>query len=184
MADGNPHTKLIRYMMRPYESPHHSVVAFWLQDGEVTYFQSGTQISEAPHEDWIFEIASITKVFTAILLCRLIEEGKIDPKAPPREMSDVLTDVLDWITSERLTAHTNGLPNYYMQLWKTVFRKTPNAPTRTSRARICSRGFSKAAIDRPQRCTATTIQTSGSACWARQWPSWKASPFPTFLQIR
>jgi CubicO group peptidase (beta-lactamase class C family) len=116
MADGNPHTKLIRYMMRPYESPHHSVVAFWLQDGEVTYFQSDTQISEAPHEDRIFEIASITKVFTAILLCRLIEEGKIDPKAPLREMSDVLTDVPDWITPERLTAHTSGLPNYYMQL--------------------------------------------------------------------
>ena len=128
MADFDAHTKLIRSLMRPYESPHHAVVAFWLQDGEVTYFQSGPQISEAPHEDWIFEIASITKVFTGILLCRLIEEGKIDPKAPVREMSDVLKDVPDWVTPERLTAHTSGLPNYYMPLWKAVFRKTPNGP--------------------------------------------------------
>lgn len=128
MAHSDARTKLIRSMMRPYESPHHAVVAFWLRDGEVAYFQSGTQVSETPHEDWIFEIASITKVFTAILLCRLIEEGKIDPKAPVREMSDVLMDVPDWITSERLTAHTSGLPNYYMPIWKAVFRKTPNGP--------------------------------------------------------
>ena len=128
MTDLDAHTKLIRSLMRPYESPHHAVVAFWLQDGEVTYFQSGPQISDAPHEDWIFEIASITKVFTAILLCRLIEECKIDPKAPVREMSEVLADVPDWITPERLTAHTSGLPNYYMPLWKAVFRKTPNGP--------------------------------------------------------
>ncbi|WP_461429291.1 serine hydrolase domain-containing protein [Gymnodinialimonas sp.] len=128
MADRDAQTKLIRSMMRPYESPHHAVVAFWLQDGEVTYYQSGPQISDARHEDWIFEIASITKVFTAILLCRLIEEGKIDPKAPVREMSDALKDVPAWITPERLTAHTSGLPNYYMPLWKAVFRETRDGP--------------------------------------------------------
>lgn len=128
MADLDAHPKLIRSLMRPYESPHHAVVAFWLQDGKVTYFQSGPQASEVPHQDWIFEIASITKVFTAILLYRLIEEGKIDPRAPVREMSEVLADVPDWITPEHLTAHTSGLPNYYMPLWKAVFRKIPNGP--------------------------------------------------------
>lgn len=128
MAHSDAHTKLIRSMMRPYESPHHAVVAFLLKDREVTYFRSGPHISEASDQDWIFEIASITKVFTAILLCRLVEEGKIDPMAPVREMSDVLTDVPDWVTPERLTAHTSGLPNYYMPLWKAAFRKTPNGP--------------------------------------------------------
>jgi len=128
MAGLNVTTKKIRSMMRPYESPRHAVVAFWLQDGEVTYFQSGPQIAEGPHEEWIFEIASITKVFTAILLCRLIEEGKIDPKAPVREMSEVLADVPDWITPERLTSHTSGLPNYYLPLWKAFLRKTPDGP--------------------------------------------------------
>jgi len=128
MADLDAHLNLIRSLMRPYESPHHAVVAFWLHDGEVNYFQSGPQIAEVPYGEWIFEIASITKVFTAILLCRLIEEGKIDPKAPVREMSDALTDVPDWITPERLTAHTSGLPNYYTPLWKAFFRQSPNGP--------------------------------------------------------
>ena len=50
MADWDERTKLIRSMMEPYESQHHAVVAFWVQDEEVTYFQSGTQISEAPCE--------------------------------------------------------------------------------------------------------------------------------------
>jgi len=128
MPHSNAGSRLIRSLMRPYESPHYAVVALLLQHGEVTYFQSGPHISDVPHQDWIFEIASITKVFTAILLCRLVEEGKIDPMAPVREMSDVLTDVPDWVTPERLTAHTSGLPNYYMPLWKAVFRTTPNGP--------------------------------------------------------
>ena len=160
MTHSDAHTKLIRSLMRPYESPHHAVVAFWLQDGEVTYFQSGPQISDAPPEDWIFEIASITKVFTAILLCRLIEEGKIDPKAPVREMSNVLTDVPDWVTPERLTAHISGLPNYYMPLWKAAFRKTPDGPSQISLATICSCGFGNAAIARTQRCIARCSQGS------------------------
>lgn len=128
MAHSDAHTKLIRSMMRPYESPHHAVVAFLLKDREVTYFRSGPQISEAQHEDWIFEIASITKVFAAILLCKLVEEGKIDPMAPVREMSEVLADVPDWITPERLTAHTSGLPNYYVPLWRAIFRTKPDGP--------------------------------------------------------
>jgi CubicO group peptidase (beta-lactamase class C family) len=68
-------------------------------------------------------------VFTAILLCHIVEEGKIAPKAPVREMSEVLAGLPDWITPERLTVHTSGLPNYYMPLWKAAFRKTPNSPS-------------------------------------------------------
>ena len=74
-------------MMRPCERPYHAVVAFWLRDRDVTGCQSCPQISAKRDEDWIFEIASITKVFAAILSSRLIEEGKIDPKAPVREKS-------------------------------------------------------------------------------------------------
>ena len=49
--------------------------------------------------------------------------------APPvRQMSDALTDVPDWITPERLTAHTSGLPNYYVPLWRAIFRTKPDGP--------------------------------------------------------
>ena len=115
-------------MMRPYESPQHAVVAFQLLGETVTYLHSGSEVSVAPCEDWIFEIGSITKVFTAILLCLQIEEGKIDPQAPVRDMSDTLKDVPERITPERLISHTSGLPNYVMPLWKAVLRQHPNGP--------------------------------------------------------
>lgn len=101
----------LRAMMRPYEGPRHSVIAFETGRDGPTFIHSGTCISDAPCKDWIFEIASITKVFTGILLCLLVEEGRVDPQAPLREMAAELTDVPDWITPQALIAHTSGLPN-------------------------------------------------------------------------
>jgi len=120
--------KKLRSMMRPYESSQHSVVAFHLRDEAVTYVNSGPRVSDAPCEDWIFEIASITKVFTALLLWLLVEEGKIDPQAPVNEMSDALKNVPTWITPARLSSHTSGLPNYFMPMWKALLRQQPDGP--------------------------------------------------------
>ncbi|MBT0958980.1 beta-lactamase family protein [Alphaproteobacteria bacterium KMM 3653] len=121
-------TKNLRSMLRPYTSPQHAVVGFQLSNDEETFISTGTTVCDARCEDWLFEIASITKVLTAILLCVLIEEGKIDPKAPLRAMSEVLKDVPDWVTPESLTSHTSGLPNYYLPLWKAVFQQQPDGP--------------------------------------------------------
>lgn len=131
VSDVDVKTKHLQSMMRQYESPQHAVVAFHLGNGEVTYVNFGAPICEDPCEEWIFEIASITKVFTAILLCLLVEEGKIDPKAPLRDMSGALKDVPEWITPECLTSHTSGLPNYFMPLWKALFRQQPDGPYAT-----------------------------------------------------
>lgn len=128
MPDVNARNKHLQSMMRPYESPRHAVVAFQLLGDTVTYLHSGSEVSDVPCEDWIFEIGSITKVFTAILLCLLVEEGKIDPKAPVRDMSDTLKDVPAWITPEGLTSHTSGLPNYFMPLWKALPRQQSEGP--------------------------------------------------------
>jgi len=128
MRNMNPRNKRLQSMMRPYESPQHAVVAFQLLNEKVTYLHSGSEVSDDPCEDWIFEIGSITKVFTAILLCLLVEEGKIDPQAPVRDMSDTLKDLPEWITPERLISHTSGLPNYFMPLWKALLRQHPDGP--------------------------------------------------------
>lgn len=111
----------IEMMMRPYQGTQHTVVACHIRVGERNIIGSGPNKTEAPWEDLIFEIGSITKVFTAILLCVLIEAGKIDPNAPISEMSDTLKDVPHWITPERLACHTSGLPNIYIPLWKALF---------------------------------------------------------------
>ncbi len=131
MPDMNDGHRRLQAMMRPYESPQHAVVAFQLLGETVTYLHSGSEVSAAPCEDWIFEIGSITKVFIASLLCLLVEEGKIDPHAPVRDMSDTLKNVPAWITPERLISHTSGLLSYFMPLWKALLKQQPDGPYAT-----------------------------------------------------
>lgn len=115
-------------MMKPYQGPRHTVVAFHLRDGKRNTVGFGSNETGALYDDLIFEIGSITKVFTAILLCVLIEEGKIDPSAPLSEMSGRLKNVPHWITPERLASHISGLPNIYVPLWKALFQQQPEGP--------------------------------------------------------
>lgn len=118
----------LRNMMKPYEGPNHAVVGFSLRDCASEVLQTATTPANAPAGDWIFEIGSITKVFTAILLCVLIEEGIVDPKAPLSEMSPDLCAVPNWITPESLTTHTSGLPNFYLPLWRVLFSTLQRDP--------------------------------------------------------
>jgi CubicO group peptidase (beta-lactamase class C family) len=118
----------LRAMMRPYASAHHSVVAFDLDGETAGFLHSGVRLTDVPPEDVIFEIGSITKVFTGILLCLLVEEGKVDPRAPLAEMSADLADVPTQLTPERLISHTSGLPNIHKPIWQAVIRPMPEGP--------------------------------------------------------
>jgi CubicO group peptidase (beta-lactamase class C family) len=118
----------LRSMMRTYESPHHIVLAFGLRQGAAKFLHSGAPVANTPPEDVIFEIGSITKVFTGILLCLLIEEGKVDPRAPLSEMSRDLTDAPDHLTPERLISHTSGLPNIHIPIWRAAITRMPEGP--------------------------------------------------------
>lgn len=118
----------LRNMMKPYQGPNHTVVGFSLQDGASEVVHTGTTSANEPAGDWIFEIGSITKVFTASLLCVLIEEGKVDPTAPLSEMSPELSAVPNWITPESLTTHSSGLPNFYLPIWKVLFSPLQQDP--------------------------------------------------------
>ncbi len=40
----------------------------------------------------------------------LVEESIVDPRAPLSDLSDELADVPEWITPDRLTSHSSGLP--------------------------------------------------------------------------
>ena len=120
--------KTLRDMMKPYEGPNHTVVGFSLRDGASEVLHTATTPAHEPAADWIFEIGSITKVFTAILLCVLVEEGEVDPLAPLSEMSPDLSTVPKWITPESLTTHTSGLPNFYLPLWRVPFSPLQKDP--------------------------------------------------------
>lgn len=62
-------------------------------------------------DDTLFNIASITKVFTGVVLMQLVEQGKLDMSA---SITDYLPDLpLAWqpIKIKHLVTHSSGLPN-------------------------------------------------------------------------
>jgi serine-type D-Ala-D-Ala carboxypeptidase/endopeptidase len=64
-----------------------------------------------PDADTLFEIGSITKVFTGILLAREVERGTVGLDQPISELTDA--ELAGWaqsLTPRQLTTHTSGLP--------------------------------------------------------------------------
>jgi CubicO group peptidase (beta-lactamase class C family) len=84
------------------------VAAAWIDADGVTYFSAGKFSGTDPRPitaDTEFEIGSISKVFTALLLADAVEAGKVKldaPLGPPFEGSA--------ITYRQLATHTSGLP--------------------------------------------------------------------------
>ena len=65
----------------------------------------------AMRTDSIFDLASLTKVYTAILTLQLVDQGKIDLDAPVRKyLPDFTGAGKDTITIAMLLAHTSALP--------------------------------------------------------------------------
>lgn len=92
-----------------------------LKDGEIISATAGvlnlaTGFAAPPAA--LFQIASITKVYTAILAWQLVDEGRLDPDAPlERILPDFrMADPLGagTITARRLMAHTSGIDGDYL----------------------------------------------------------------------
>lgn len=85
--------------------------------GNVAY--GGVRLNEAD----TFEVASVTKVFTATCVLRLAEEGRLELDAPvrtllPRAPIDRLftiygANIGSEVTVRQLLGHTSGLPDYW-----------------------------------------------------------------------
>ncbi len=72
--------------------------------------------------DTKFNIASITKMFTAIATLQLYEQGKLELKKP---IGNYLPDypiklVRDSVTVHQLLTHTSGLNNFYISDWDKI----------------------------------------------------------------
>jgi CubicO group peptidase (beta-lactamase class C family) len=89
--------------------------------------------AEPPSPSTLFEIGSITKVFTAILLARMALNGRIDLDAPIGEIRTEFAGAPRWITPRALATHTAGLPRVpftVLQLLKLDTRDPYGAFTR------------------------------------------------------
>jgi CubicO group peptidase (beta-lactamase class C family) len=97
---------------------------------DLEHYQSYGRIdhrrNRPPDADTVFEIGSITKVFTAILAATLAEDGRIDLDAPIGTIATEFAGAPDWITPRSLSSHTSGLPRLTLPLWRAVWMSDEN----------------------------------------------------------
>jgi CubicO group peptidase (beta-lactamase class C family) len=110
--------RLITEVMEEWKAPGLAVAV--VQDGEVAYLRTfGLRDVEAGLKvtpDTPFQIASISKSFTAAGLAHLVDEGRLDWKKPVREylaefrLHDPVAT--DRVTVRDLLSHHSGLPRH------------------------------------------------------------------------
>ncbi|MDY6937404.1 MAG: serine hydrolase domain-containing protein [Cyanobacteriota bacterium] len=88
---------------------------------------SPTAASRPPDGDTLFEIGSVTKVFTSTLLSLLVERGQIDLNTPVARLGEVYQKLPENVTPESLATHTSGLPRVPENL-KPYHQKNPQNP--------------------------------------------------------
>lgn len=90
-----------------------------LENGEVFYEASlgiaNYQTGELLNKDTVFELASVSKAFTAMAIMILQEQGKLDYQTPIEEYFPNLP--YKNITIQNLLSHSSGLPDY-MELFE------------------------------------------------------------------
>ncbi len=122
--------RLPEKILAPYRGKNSAIVSMLLCGDDVRFEGSGTFApnQDIAPEDMIFEIGSITKVFTSLLLAVLVETGRLDLNCPIKEVSADLSNVPEWITFKTLATHTSGLPRLHVSIWKALVSSLPDDP--------------------------------------------------------
>jgi len=94
-----------------------------------SYGKTSGKSEKPPDGDTIFEIGSITKVFTTLLLMDMAREGLVDPDDPVQKYLPDKVTMSKWndteITLHHLATHTSGLPR--LPEWESKDPKNPYA---------------------------------------------------------
>jgi len=105
---------------------HTGVVVGVLKSNQRSIYGYGTIGGAPPAGDTIFEIGSVTKVFTTALLSILAAEGVI---ALDDSAADLATELIDYppqVTLQRLATHTAGLPKMPSNILGSLLRERDN----------------------------------------------------------
>lgn len=104
------------FLLREFPNDQPGAVVFISRADSIIYkkpFGLASLEKKMPLEtDMIFQIASMTKQFTAVLILQLIEQDKLS-------LTDTIQKILDYypktsiITIENLLSHTSGIPEFF-----------------------------------------------------------------------
>jgi CubicO group peptidase (beta-lactamase class C family) len=90
------------------------------------YGKASDASAEPPCGDTLFEIGSITKVFTTSLLAILTADGLLKLNEPVRDLMPSLSNLPAEITLLRLASHTAGLPRMPSNLIRSMLQNRRN----------------------------------------------------------
>lgn len=85
-----------------------------IEDGHASYTVYGANGKELPQELHTYEIGSLTKTFTAAMVSKAVQEGRIDLRASIDQYI-TLPEGNDYPTIEELLTHTSGYKGYYFE---------------------------------------------------------------------
>ena len=107
----------VDHLHKTRQEPSESVVIGKLSGSEMEFAAAGVMKvnGDKPDQETLYEIGSITKVFTAILLAETVREGKANLKDPvaihlPDSTVTKESPLFSTITLESLATHRSGLP--------------------------------------------------------------------------
>lgn len=117
-------------LIAPYQGNASIVVTGFLPGDHKVYslFGDPADTPDCAPEDLIFEIGSISKVFTALLLALLTEQGKIDPDRPIKDLCDEFSSAPLQLTPLSLATHMSGLPRLHIPIWKAMIQGAGDDP--------------------------------------------------------
>lgn len=104
------------------------VAAIVTPDDQVfaSYGRISEAVAQAPGQQTLFEIGSITKVFTSILLAKFVLDGRIDLDMPIGEIRNEFAGAPKWITPRTLATHSSGMARIHVPVWRSFFINTEN----------------------------------------------------------
>jgi len=124
----NAQVELIKKNIQSFPSETQLSMAI-IKDGKV-FFRGIERSSEGIHsvnnEDRVFEIGSITKVFTACLLAHFVNDGKLALNDPINGDLGKENMLKEEITFQQLSNHSSGLPRLPSNL--DLMKADPNNP--------------------------------------------------------
>jgi len=104
----------VRTVMQKQHIPGISVAI--VQDGKVErakgYGMANVELSVPASENTAYQLASVTKQFTATAILMLVEEGKLSLDDPVTKILPDLPTAWEKVTLRHLLSHTSGIKNY------------------------------------------------------------------------
>jgi CubicO group peptidase (beta-lactamase class C family) len=100
-----------------------------LKESKTSFFGFGgtsQRRTEPPDEDTIFEIGSVTKVFTASLLSILVADALLSWDDQVRDLLTIPTQLPAEVSLERVATHTAGLPKMPSDLLRAMLKDRNN----------------------------------------------------------